>query len=85
MLKVNRAEETTKPKYFTGGKPADFELVALNKAKIRGKLTSKGTAYHVAAGDSSFTHEFDAAALREAGEHFIELANIIDGKIKVAA
>lgn len=76
MLKVNH-ESNSKAKLFTGGKPKDFRL-----------LPERGTAWGVVcalqSGGKTYSFNangaFDSAAIREIGQHFNELADIMEEK-----
>ena len=85
MLKVTAAATTTKtsPKYFVEGLPKDFVLeTESNKAKISGVIDVTKKRFSISTGVAACN--FDAAGLREVAEHFAELADLIDGKLKVA-
>lgn len=82
ITKVTRVSETKTPKHFTGGKPKDFELKAVNGAITKAVLSPNGRDYNLTI-PSGYT-AFDAAALRELGEHCAELADILQNKVQAA-
>ncbi len=71
-------ETKTKAKLFTGGQPKDFSFqpetgTAYN---ISCKLAIAGKSYVIGA-----TGAIDAKGLREVGQHFVELADMMEGKV----
>lgn len=76
-MKANYTEGKKKPKYFTGGKPKDFELTTENGG-MNGVMSETGKTYSLVFVNGS---KFCQKGMREVAEHMLELADILEGKL----